>query len=465
MQQLDLTALLTTSYQICEALMRADVGSVRTENRDLKTQLRNDLALFGAYLAEADGQVAAGELEFIRSTLEYDEQAPVIQGIRNRKSPTGMPSGGVPQSLKYAVLSDAGNRLRPDPYQRQASMYVYDTFRVFGKTLLSRSEGTPSDADIQCLTAYLARMEDMLREYAVWRSGAQKSYQVVEPVVNAQSPEEQKHDLDEALAELAQLVGLEGVKRQVNTMVNLLQVQRMRADQGMKVAEVSKHMVFTGNPGTGKTTVARLLARIYKALGVLRTGQLVEVDRSGLVRGYVGQTATRTQEVIEQALGGVLFIDEAYALTVHKGENDFGQEAVDTLLKAMEDHRDDLVVIVAGYTDLMEAFLDSNPGLRSRFATTIRFADYSADQLLDILLINLAKQEYQLSTAAEKRAWEMIKARVAHKPDNFANARDVRNFMEHAIANHAVRVAGIEGAAQSKELLGTIEPEDLQDWE
>jgi hypothetical protein len=131
----------------------------------------------------------------------------------------------------------------------------------------------------------------------------------------------------------------------------------------------------------------------------------------------------------------------------------------------MEDHRDDLVVIVAGYTDLMEAFLDSNPGLRSRFATTIRFADYSADQLLDILLINLAKQEDQLSTAAEKRAWEMIKARVAHKPDNFANARDVRNFMEHAIANHAVRVAGIEGAAQRKELLGTIEPEDLQDWE
>ena len=465
MDKLDLSALLNTSYEICDALMKADVGSVRSEGRDLRTQFRSDLAMFGAYLAEADGTVAADEVEFIRTTLGYDENAPVIQGIRNRKSPTSMPSGGVPQSVKYAVLADAGNKLRPDPYSHQCSAYFYDTFKVFGKTLLAQSERNTTDADIQCLTAYLANMEAMLREYAVWRSGAQKTYSIVEPAVGTMTPEEQAKELDAAMAELSSLVGLEEVKRQVNIMVNLLQVQQMRADQGMKVADISKHMVFTGNPGTGKTTVARLLARIYKALGVLRTGQLVEVDRSGLVRGYVGQTATQTQEVISQALGGVLFIDEAYALTVHKGENDFGQEAVDTLLKAMEDHRDDLVVIVAGYTDLMEQFLSSNPGLRSRFANTIHFADYSADQLLAILQINLKKQEYQLSDAAEKRAWEMIKDRVAHKPDNFANARDIRNFMEHAIANHAVRVAALEGARDSKKILGTIEPEDLQSWE
>ncbi len=465
MEQLDLQALLATSNEICEALMRADVGSVRSEGRDLKVQLRNDLAMFGAYLAEADGTVAPDEVEFIRATLGYDDNAPVIQGIRNRKSPTGMPSQGVPQSLKYAVLSDAGNKLRPDPYKNQASMIVYDTFRVFGKTMLGRNADETSHEDIACLTAYLGKMEQMLREYAVWRSGAQKFYQPVEPTINTQTPEQKEQELDEAMAELSSLVGLEGVKRQVNIMVNLLQVQQMRAAQGMKVADVSKHMVFSGNPGTGKTTVARLLAKIYRALGVLRTGQLVEVDRSGLVRGYVGQTATQTQEVISQALGGVLFIDEAYALTVGKGENDFGQEAVDTLLKAMEDHRDDLVVIVAGYTDLMERFLDSNPGLRSRFGTFIHFDDYSADQLLAILHINLKKQEYQLSPAAEKEAWEMIKRRVAHKPNNFANGRDIRNFMEHAIANHAVRVAGIEGARESKELLSTIQPEDLQDWE
>ena len=255
------------------------------------------------------------------------------------------------------------------------------------------------------------------------------------------------------------------MKRQVNTMVNLLQVQQMRAAQGMKVADVSKHMVFLGNPGTGKTTVARLLAKIYRLLGVSRTGQLVEVDRSGLVRGYIGQTATRTQEVIEEALGGVLFIDEAYALTVDKGQGDFGQEAVDTLLKAMEDHRDDLVVIVAGYTDLMERFLDSNPGLRSRFSNVIHFDDYSADELMAILVLNLTKQEYQLSPEAMRKARALIQDRVDHKPDNFANGRDVRNLMEHAIANHAVRVAALEGARESKEILGTIEPEDLEPWE
>ena len=464
MEQLDLKALLATSRQICNALMQADVGNVRSEGRDLTRQLHSDLALFGAYLAEADGVVSDDEVEFIRTNLDYSTDAPVIQGIRNRKSPTSMPSGGIPQTIKYAVLADAGNKLRPDPFNRQCSIIIYDTFKVFGKALFALRAHDVTDADVKQLTSYLGNMESMLREYAVWRAGSQKTYQTVEPSITQSTPEEQKLELDEAMAELSSLVGLEGVKRQVNIIVNLLQVQQMREAQGMKAADISKHMVFSGNPGTGKTTVARLLARIYRALGVLRTGQLVEVDRSGLVRGYVGQTATQTQEVIERALGGVLFIDEAYALTVGKGENDFGQEAVDTLLKAMEDHRDDLVVIVAGYTDLMQRFLDSNPGLRSRFGTSIFFDDYSADQLLAILQLNLKKQEYQLSPAAERLAWAMIKHRVAHKPANFANARDIRNFMEHAIANHAVRVAAIEGAKDSKELLGTIEPEDLEDW-
>ena len=465
MEQLDLAALLAKSYEICDALMQADVGNVRSENRQLKARFQSDLALFGAYLAESDGTVDPEEIEFIRTTLGYEDNAPTIQGIRKRTSPTSMPAGGVPQSLKYAVLADAGNKLQPDPFGRQSSMYFYDTFKVFGKAMLVLPTNRDNGAGASRLTAYLEKMEAMLREYAVWRAGAQKTYQPVEAALSASQPQEQEQDLDAALAELSELVGLEGVKRQVNTIVNLIQVQKMREAQGMKAADISKHMVFSGNPGTGKTTVARLLARIYKALGVLRTGQLIEVDRSGLVRGYVGQTATQTQEVIERALGGLLFIDEAYALTVHKGENDFGQEAVDTLLKAMEDHRDDLVVIVAGYTALMEEFLDSNPGLRSRFSNFIHFDDYSADQLLAILQLNLKKQEYKLSDAAEKQAWEMIKRRVAHKPDNFANARDIRNFMEHAIANHAVRVAGIEGAAESKELLGTIEAQDLQDWE
>lgn len=464
MEQLDLDALLRRAYDICETLQAADVGSARSEGRVLRNQLQSDLAVFGAYVVQEQGPVDASDLEFIRSTLGLAANAPTMVGIRNRKHPVGLPSGGVPASLKYAVLSDAGNKLRPDPYRQQASMMLYDTFKVFGKTLLAQLDHDVTDGDVHRLTAYLEGMENMLREYAVWRSGAQKSYRVDEPIVDGQTPQEQGAELDELLAQLSSLVGLDGVKRQVNALVNLIQVQEMRAAQGMKAADISKHMVFLGNPGTGKTTVARLLAQIYRALGVLRRGQLVEVDRSGLVRGYIGQTATRTQEVIEEALGGVLFIDEAYALTVDKGQGDFGQEAVDTLLKAMEDHRDDIVVIVAGYTELMERFLDSNPGLRSRFANTIHFDDYSADQLMAILLQNLEKQEYQLSPAANKKAWELIKHRVAHKPENFANARDVRNFMERAIANHATRVVALEDARSSKELLGTIEPEDLEDW-
>ena len=464
METLDLAGLLSKSYEICDALMRADVGNARSEGRQLRSQLKSDLALFGAYLAEEDGTIAPDEVEFIRATLDYENDAPVIKGIRKRSAPASEPTMA-PSSLKYAVLADAGRKLNPDPFRRQCAMIVYDTFKAFGKALLTRRPSETADEGARRLTTYLSLMEAMLREYAVWRPGSQKSYLTVEPDIDAQVAQTREGEVEDLLAELASLVGLEGVKHQVNTIVSLLQVQRMREDLGMKVADISKHMVFLGNPGTGKTTVARLLASIYRALGVLRKGQLVEVDRSGLVRGYVGQTASRTQEVIEEALGGVLFIDEAYALTVNKGENDFGQEAVDTLLKAMEDHRDDLVVIVAGYTDLMERFLDSNPGLRSRFGTTITFEDYTADELMEILLRNLKKQEYQLSSPARELAREMIGRRVANKPANFANARDIRNFMEHAIANHAIRVANLEGAKDSKRILGTIEPEDLEDWE
>ena len=464
MEQLDLDALLSKSYEICDALQKADVAKVRSEGKNLRIMFRNDLAVYGAYLTDADGDVTDAEIEFICKTLDFAPQATIIKEIRNHQSKCNSQYDGVPQSLKYAVVSDAGEKLKPDPYKRQTAMYFYDTFKVFGQTILALSAREVAGDEVNRFTEYMKRIEDMLREYAVWRSGLQKSYRAIEPAIDSQPIEEREKKLEEKLAELNSLVGLEGVKRQVNTIVNLLKVQKMRQEQGMKAADISKHMVFLGNPGTGKTTVARMLAEIYRLLGVLRRGQLVEVDRSGLVRGYIGQTATQTQEVIDDALGGVLFIDEAYALTVDKGQGDFGQEAVDTLLKSMEDHRDDLVVIVAGYTELMEKFLDSNPGLRSRFGTTVFFADYSAEELMAILLRNLKSQEYRLSPAAEKKARELIEKRVANKPENFANARDIRNFMERAIANHATRVAGIKNAQGNKRILETIKPEDLEDW-
>ena len=462
MELLDLPALLDKSYEICDALMKADVGKVRTEGKQLKAIFRDDLALYGAYLTGADGVVTEEEAAFIREKLGFAADAKTVEDIRRRRGVAAGHSMEVPQSMKYAVLSDAGKKLDPDPFKRQCAMYFYDTFKSFGQEILARYAREVPQDEVQRFTDYMERLEEMLNTYSVWRPVSQKSYRVAEPAPDAQTEEERAEELEKLLAELDSLIGLDAVKRQVNTMVNLIKVQQMREEMGLKAADIAKHMVFLGNPGTGKTTIARMLANIYRCLGVLRTGQLVEVDRSGLVRGYIGQTATQTAEVIEQAMGGVLFIDEAYSLTVSKGQGDFGQEAVDTLLKAMEDHRDDLVVIVAGYTELMEEFLDSNPGLRSRFGTRILFEDYTADELMGILLMNLKKQEYRLSAEAEVKAREMIAQRVENKPENFANARDVRNFMEKAIANHATRVAGMRGAKGNKDILATIEVDDLE---
>lgn len=242
-----------------------------------------------------------------------------------------------------------------------------------------------------------------------------------------------------AYEKLEKLIGLAEIKNDVNNMVNLVKMQIMRKEQGLKNVPVSLHLVFTGNPGTGKTTIARLLADIYKDIGVLSKGQLIEVDRSGLVAGYVGQTAIKTQEKINEALGGILFIDEAYTLV--KDGQDYGQEAIDTILKAMEDHREDFIVIVAGYTDLMRNFINSNPGLKSRFNKYFEFPDYSADELVQIFHSMCNEYQYELTTNAEKTLKEVIFDMEKRKDKNFANARDVRNLFEMVITKQATRLS------------------------
>jgi AAA+ superfamily predicted ATPase len=279
-----------------------------------------------------------------------------------------------------------------------------------------------------------------------------------EETAQAAQPEQ---SLDELLAELDSLCGLDKVKADVKSLINLVKVRKLRQQADLPVPPMSLHLVFLGNPGTGKTTVARLLAKLYHAIGVLSKGQLVEVDRSGLVAGFVGQTALKTSEVIQKALGGVLFIDEAYALANEDAPNDFGKEAIETLLKGMEDHRADLVVIVAGYTELMGRFLHANPGLESRFNKYFYFEDYDGGQLLDIFRSLCQKNGYTLDGEAEKFAADLFDRLYRERDENFGNARDVRNLFERAVSRQSDRVAALE--SPSREDLMALTAADLEE--
>ena len=265
-----------------------------------------------------------------------------------------------------------------------------------------------------------------------------------------------KEDMKDLLAELDGYIGLQTVKEEVHNLINMASVYQLRRQHDLPTTDMSLHLVFTGNPGTGKTMMARMMARIYRSLDILSRGQLVEVDRSGLVAGYVGQTAIKTQKVIEKAMGGVLFIDEAYALN-GRSENDFGQEAIDTILKAMEDHRDDLVVIVAGYTDLMDRFIHSNPGLESRFNRFLLFDDYTTDEMVEIFRMQCKKGCYQLTEEAQPLIRDYIAEESAD--DSFGNARGVRNLFEHVLVAQNNRLVTMEKI--TREDLMTITADDV----
>lgn len=313
----------------------------------------------------------------------------------------------------------------------------------------------PSDTPIPC-SSTPDKSDASITPPAASSAGDKRT--VAQPEQNAQAQEEPPENIEDLKKELNEYIGLTTVKKEVESLINLVTVQNMRKQNNLPVNDLSLHMVFSGNPGTGKTMIARLMARIYKSLGILSKGQLVEVDRSGLVAGFVGQTALKTDEVIKKALGGVLFIDEAYALT-NRGGNDYGQEAVDTLLKAMEDHRDDLIVIVAGYTELMEEFISSNPGLESRFNRFLTFPDYTVQEMLDIFEMRCGKSGYKLDEGATDLLKSLL-ALLSLDVKGFGNARGVRNLFERAVSAQANRLAHTEDI--TRDMLMTLTADDIR---
>jgi stage V sporulation protein K len=320
--------------------------------------------------------------------------------------------------------------------------------------LIIKSDGKVTKAEEAALLRFKETLyppgSSALKQLEETRETPQDSPETIE--------EEPPRSLEDLLAELNSLVGLERVKAEIKELVNFLKVQRMRQEKGMSTLPVSRHVVFYGNPGTGKTTVARLLAQIYRVLEILSTGHLTETDRSGLVAGYVGQTAIKVKEVVTKALGGILFIDEAYSLSSGDGE-DFGREAIETLLKMMEDHRHELVVVVAGYTTKMDEFLSSNPGLRSRFNKFVHFEDYTAEQLKQIFISFGKKADYKLSAAAEEKLLEVFNALSARRDESFGNARLARNLFEATISRQANRIVSLPEV--NEEVLSTFEAEDI----
>ena len=393
------------------------------KNNSLEDIIQKDLFNYFSYLGWGDGKITDNELEFINLILDKNFTKEDIAKQTIDEIPVSF------SCLKE--IDDVAKNL--DMCQVNSCNELFSCFKIFGKFFITVDDDLNEDV-LKLYANYISKLESTLTNENITLKPAKL------PDSDEINKQEDQHSLEEYLDELNKLVGLEKVKKDVNSLINLVRIRKLRSERGIKQPPMSLHLVFSGNPGTGKTTVARLLSKIYCEIGLLSKGHLVETDRSGLVGGFVGQTAIKTQEVIQSALGGILFIDEAYSLT-SKSENDYGAEAIDTLLKAMEDHRDDLIVIVAGYPALMDKFLYSNPGLESRFNKFIYFEDYNEEELYNIFQLMSKESNLTINEAGDNYLKEYFKKVYENRSSNFANGRAVRNLFEEVITNQANRLA------------------------